>query len=322
MTTGVLLCGYGGPDSLDAVGPFMRNLMGVEPSPELLDRVTMRYLAIGGASPLTGIAVQIAQDLEAELDKQGSPMPVVVGMAYWSPFIGEALADLKTKGCDRIIAVTLSPFESKIAHGKYREAIDAAATELGGLEIVEAPLVSELEEFAAYFAGATAVALTDVTPNEGMMIVFSAHSLPVTDLIDDDPYVAGLHRTANAVAVKLGLSEGSVRSFDMIGGIETLGSDEAPRGWYLAYQSKGNRPGEWLGPDMDHVIDAVVGTEIKGLVVCPIGFMTDHMETLYDLDIVAAGRALDADLEFVRVPVPNSHPSLIEPIARMLSELA
>jgi ferrochelatase len=322
MKTGVLVCGYGGPDSLDAVGPFMKNLMGFEPTPELLERVKRRYLAIGGASPLTGIAIGIAEKLEEALGQQGHPMPVVVGMAYWQPFIADALAHLKDQGCERVIAVALSPFESKIAHGKYRASIDEAAERIGGIEIVEAPLVSELDQYAAYFAGATAVSLTDIKPNEGIIIVFSAHSLPESDLVEDDPYVAGLRQIANSVALRLGLSEGSDGSFPMIGGIETFGSAEAPRAWYLAYQSKGNRPGAWLGPDLDDVIASLVGTEAKGVVVTPIGFMTDHMETLYDLDIVAAGKALDAGLEFVRTEVPNDHPSLIEAIARSVAELA
>jgi len=322
VKTGVLLCGYGGPDSLDAVGPFMTNLMGSEPSPELLERVKYRYLAIGGESPLTEIAQGIAEKLDNALDKLGQPMPVVVGMAYWRPFIADALAQLRELGCERVIAVALSAFESKIAHGKYRAAIDEAAREIGGLEIVEAPLVSELEEYVDFFAGSTAVALTDLEPNEGMIIVFSAHSLPESDLVADDPYVQGLRRTANAVAVKLGLSEGVDAAYPMIGGIETFGSSEAPRAWFLAYQSKGNRPGAWLGPDVDDVIASLAGTEAKGAVVVPIGFMTDHMETLYDLDIVSAGKALDADLAFMRAYVPNDHNSLIEAIARSIAAIA
>jgi len=322
MKTGVLLCGYGGPDSLDAVGPFMKNLMGFEPTPELLERVRLRYLAIGGSSPLTSIAVGIAEKLEEALDQQGSPMPVVVGMAYWQPYIADALANLKSLGCERVIAVTLSPFESKIAHGKYRAAIDEAAQTIGGIDIVEAPLVSELEEYTEYFAGATAVSLTDIKPNDGIIVVFSAHSLPESDLVDDDPYVAGLRRIANSVALRLGLPEGNDEAYPMIGGIEAFGSAEPPRAWYLAYQSKGNRPGAWLGPDLDDVVASLVGTEVKGVVVTPIGFMTDHMETLYDLDIVSAGKALDAGLEFMRAEVPNDHPSLIEAIARSVADLA
>lgn len=322
MRTGVLLTGYGGPDSLDAVGPFMKNLMGVEPSEELLERVRRRYLAIGGASPLTGIAAEIAQAIEEELDELGTPMPVVIGMAYWHPFITDGLAQLKELGCDRVITVSLSAYETKIAHGKYREAIDAAVSEIGGIEVVEAPLVSTFDGYADFFAGATAVGLSDVEPNEGMVLVFSAHSLPETDLIDDDPYVAGLKQTANAIAVKLGLPEGADSTPELLGGMEIFGSFGPPRPWCFAYQSKGNRPCTWLGPDLDDVIAALGDSAASGVVVVPIGFMTDHMETLYDLDIVAADKAYTSDLEFARIPVPNDHPMVVKPIAVALSELA
>ena len=322
MSTGVLLTGYGGPDSLEAVGPFMTNLMGVEPSEELLERVRRRYLAIGGSSPLTGIAADIAQAIEEELTELGTPMPVVIGMAYWHPFIIDGLTELKALGCDRVIAVSMSAFETQIAHGKYRKAIDAAVQQIGGLEVVEAPLVSEFEGYADFFAGATSVGLTDIEPNEGIVLVFSAHSLPETDLVEDDPYVAGLRRTANSVALKLGLSEGSDGTADLLGGMEVFGSFEPPRPWCFAYQSKGNRPCTWLGPDLDDVIVALGESAARGVVVVPIGFMTDHMETLYDLDIVAADKAFSADLEFMRIPVPNNHPMVVKPIAAMLSELA
>jgi len=322
MKTGVLLCGYGGPDSLEAVGPFMKNLTGAEPSPELLARVQRRYLAIGGSSPLTGIAREIAGDLMTKLGDLGSPMPVEVGMAYWRPFVAEGLAQLKALGCVRIIVVTMSPFESKIAHGKYRTAIDEAAAQIGGIEIVEASLVSELEEYAGFFAASTAYSLTEMGSSEGMAIVFSAHSLPESDLVEDDPYVAGLQATANKVAVALALPAGEIVQHEMLGGIETLGSTSGERPWFLAYQSKGARPGAWLGPDLEDVIKALVVSGARGAVVVPIGFMTDHMETLYDLDIVAAGEALGADFEFVRAEVPNSHPLLVEAIAKNLAALA
>ncbi len=153
-------------------------------------------------------------------------------------------------------------------------------------------------------------------------LVFSAHSLPESDLTEDDPYVAGLERTANSVALKLGLTEGAHAASPLLKGIEIFGCSDAPRAWFLAYQSKGNRPGAWIGPELDEVLEALAATQIKGVAVCPIGFMTDHMETRYDLDIVAAGKALDLDIEFVRVPVPNEHPVLVDAIARELVKLA
>ncbi len=141
--TGVLITGFGGPDSLDAVAPFMCNLMGRDPSDELVERVCRRYLAIGGSSPLAEIAGSIAVKLSEELSDDDETWPIEVGMRYWHPFIEDGLGRLKEVGCDRVVAVSLSPFESKVATEAYREAI-AEASESLGIEVIEAPLVSDI----------------------------------------------------------------------------------------------------------------------------------------------------------------------------------
>lgn len=320
--TGVLIAGFGGPDCLDAVGPFMCNLMGREPSEQLLEQVKTRYLAIGGSSPLGEIAAGIAAALSDELKDQGEPMPVVVGMCYWRPYIDDALAALKNGGVSRVIVVSLSPFESKVAQQAYRDIINETAERLGGLEIVEAPLVSELTAFTDYMATSTAAALTDLDPVEGAVIVFTAHSLPEEDLEEDDPYVAGLRRVADTVAERLGLGAGAEgQSSDVLGGLPVYGSPGPDRPWFLVYQSKGRKPGTWLGPDLDDFIEACATSGVPSIVVSPIGFLTDHMETLYDLDIVAADKALTSGVEFMRAPVPNDEPSLIKAIAEAVLDL-
>ncbi len=318
--TGVLLVGFGGPDSLDAVSPFMCNLMGREPSDELVTRVCNRYLAIGGSSPLPQIAASIAQKLKVELMRTGEIYPVEVGMRYWHPYIEDALGRLKAEGCDRVVTVSLSPFESKVAQQAYRDAIAEAATALGSLEIVEAPLISTLPAFAEYMAGSTAAGIMDVEPNEGAIVAFTAHSLPGSDLSDDDPYVSGLRSVATQVADILGLQPGvDDAGHPMFEEFRAFGSSDRPRAWYLVYQSKGNKPGEWLGPDLDELIDACAASGVPAIVAVPIGFVTDHMETLYDLDIVAAGRALDHGVEFLRAAVPNDDDDLVAAIAAAIT---
>jgi len=320
--TGVLLLGFGGPESIDAVRPFMCNLMDREPSDELVETVCRRYLAIGGGSPLPNIAASIAAGLEERLGQEGSPAPVRVGMRYWHPFIADAVADLMSLGCDKIVAVSLSPFESKAASGAYREAIEAVVVEHGHLEIVEAPLLSKSQEFIEFFAGSTAVAIDDLQPNEGAVVVFTAHSLPEEDLIENDPYVQGLEDVAQAIAEKLGMGLGYPGAGGQtLEGFTALGTTADPRAWFLAYQSKGARPGGWLGPQLDDLIPAVAASEYSAIVVVPIGFATDHMETLYDLDIVAAGAAIDADLEFMRAAVPNDDPRILDAIATVVAPL-
>lgn len=320
--TGVLLLGFGGPDSLDAVRPFMCNLMDREPSDELVAKVCMRYLAIGGASPLPMIASEMAKGLESRLADKGHPVPVRVGMRYWHPFIDASFAELVGLGCDRIVTVSLSPFESKAASGAYREALDEVRTLHPDVEIVESPLVSDLDAFVDYMAGATAVAIEDVEPSDGAIVVFTAHSLPEADLQADDPYVDGLQRTAQAIATKLGMGEGRANAGGaLFSEFRAFGSDEAPRAWFLVYQSKGQRPGAWLEPDLEALIDAAAASKVKALVVTPIGFLTDHMETLYDLDIVAADHTLSSDLEWMRAPVVNDAPQVLDAIANELFEL-
>lgn len=320
--TGVVLLGFGGPESLDDVQPFMCNLMDREPSDELVERVCRRYLAIGGASPLPGIAAAIANGLEERLVAAGHAVPVRVGMRYWHPFITDTLSELVAQGCDRIVTVSLSPFESKAASGAYREAIEAFAAENASVEFVEAPLISDTDEYVQFFARSTAVAITDLEPDEGAIVVFTAHSLPLDDLVDNDPYEAGLQKTAQAVAAMLGLAHGRPDVGDkMLAGFSAFGAAEPPRAWFMAYQSKGARPGGWLEPDLDALIDAAAASEVKALVVVPIGFMTDHMETLYDLDIVAAGKALDNDLEFMRAAVPNDDVGILDAMADLIAPL-
>jgi ferrochelatase len=320
--TGVLLLGFGGPESIDSVRPFMCNLMDREPSDELVETVCRRYLAIGGGSPLPEIAQSIAEGLEERLGQKGKPAPVRVGMRYWHPFIADAVAELMELGCDRIVTYSLSPFESKAASGAYREAIEAVVAEHGHLEIVEAPLLSTNEEFADYFAGSTAVAIEDLEPNDGAIVVFTAHSLPLADLVDNDPYVLGLEDVAQQIAEKLGMARGHPDAgTSKLGGFSALGTTEHPRAWFLAYQSKGARQGGWLGPQLDDLIPAVAASNYNAIVVVPIGFTTDHMETLYDLDIVAAGAALDADVEFMRAKVPNDDPRILDAITEVVAPL-
>ncbi|MDZ4170363.1 MAG: ferrochelatase [Coriobacteriia bacterium] len=322
VKTGVLITGFGGPNSIEAVAPFMCNLMGQEPSEELVTRVCARYLAIGGSSPLNEIAKGIARKMESSLQAGGHDVPVAVGMRYWDPYIGDALAGLRERGCERVITVSLSPFESKVAHGAYREAVDEAVASLGGMTVIEAPLVSTLDAFASFYAMSTAATLVEVENNEGLVLAFTAHSLPEGDLVQDDPYVGGLRAVADAVVEQLGLEPGvEDAGAPIFESFQAYGAAKAPRPWFLVYQSKGNRPGGWLGPDIDELIDAVAASGAHGLVVVPIGFLTDHMETLYDLDIVAAGRAYDSGLEFVRAPAPNDEDSVIDAVTASVLSL-
>jgi ferrochelatase len=319
---GVILLGFGGPDSIEAVEPFMCALMGRTPSPELVERICGNYNAIGGKSPLADIANDIAEGLSATLGDAGHDVPVRVGMRYWHPYIADALRGLADEGCTRVVTVSLSPFESKVASGQYRLAIEEALDSIGGIEIVEAPLISELPAFMDYLAESTRFTLAQLPAADSAVVAFTAHSLPVADLDADDPYVAGLQRVASGIAQRLGWAGGTAGAgAQLLGGLEAFGTTDGSQPWLLVYQSKGARPGAWLEPNLEVLIDSAGSAGIKSIAVCPIGFVTDHMETLFDLDTVAAARANDAGLAFGRASVPNDDPVIVKALAEAVSRL-
>ncbi len=322
--SGVLLVGFGGPDSIESVRPFMCELMGREPSDEVVDEVCMRYLAIGGSSPLPEIAQGIASALSEKLaEMTGSSIPVAVGMRYTAPFIRDAVAALSDAGVESVVMVSLSPFESKVTHGAYREAIAEAMEGHDSMQLLEAPLIGSLEAFAEFASASGIAALGKLESPAGALVVFSAHSLPLSDLSNDDPYVKGLRQAVDRAAEYAGWEHGrDDQGEPLLEGISTygaLGGEKQP--WVLAYQSKGKRPGEWLVPSVEEVIDAAHAANVPSIAMIPIGFMTDHLETLYDIDIEAAGRAYDYDMDFARGPVPNDHEHLIESLAGVIRPL-
>ncbi|MBF4509502.1 MAG: ferrochelatase [Aeromicrobium sp.] len=310
---GVLITGFGGPDCPEAVGPFMRNLMGREPAPELVSRVRARYEAIGGCSPLGATARLFAERVQAALGARGVGADARVGMRYWEPYIGPAVDALVKGGAERIVTVALSPFETHVTHGEYRAAVEAAVAGHPGVTVAEAPLLSALPVYAELHAQAARAALETLGVPDAP-IVFSAHSLPIADVTGDDSYTGGLEACAEQVASALGLGAGSVNA-EVYPGVTAYGCASGPRRWLVAYQSKGARGGEWLGPDTDDVIAAVAREGAAGMVVVPLGFATEHMETLYDLDIVAVQVARDAGIAFARSSAPDAHRVLTDAVA-------
>lgn len=339
--TGVLLTAFGGPDCLDAVAPFMCSIMGAEPSEEMLHDARIKYLTIGGFSPLPAMAERIAAELERMLnglkpaeinDDEGGVLgawggvmasartdedvriPVAVGMLHAEPSIADAIARLADAGVREVVVASLSPFEAEATTGAYRAAVAEALSAHPGMRSIEAAAYHRSDDFVGLFAESlsTVIQDADVLQNKGI-VVFTAHSLPVADIDADPSYVDQLRETAAAVAAGAGLGEPS--GFTALAGIEAFGGPGLTAPWLIAFQSKGRRGGEWLGPDLDDVIDAALADGYALVVVCPIGFAVDHMETLYDLDVLAAERVLLADCEFARVAAPNTNPRMIEALA-------
>jgi len=319
--TGVLLTAFGGPDSLESVGPFMARFIGREPSPGLVASAQKKYRAIGGSSPLPGVAAEIAALLEHHLVMRGHDVVVRAGMRYWEPSIGSALEELQAEGATRIVMVPLSAFESQVTCESFRTCALDAAQGLAIGEVCEVPVLHRAPEYRDFFGHACLHAL-DRIDAERPLVIMTAHSLPVADLVPDDPYPGGLREVAGAVALIAGLAEGTDFSDDeRLSSVSAFGALDGPVSWLQCYQSKGARPGEWLGPDLGDVMGRAAVSGYDAVVVVPIGFAIDHMETLWDLDIEAAGRAAELGITYVRTPAPNSDDSFVEALCRSVEPL-
>ena len=308
-TVGVLITAFGGPDRLESVGPFMRNLMGREPSAEMVERAQRKYAAIGACSPLPGLAARLAEGLELRMAEAGRSADVRVGMRYWRPPIAGSFAELVDGGARRVVALSLSPFESAVSSGAYRSAVAEAAGLHPGVEVTEAPSFFDAPDFIAALAQGARDACERLDASNPF-VVFTAHSLPADDAERDPAYVVQLRATAAAVAASIGLPAGR-NEVDLVS-VQPAFGHGGDHPWVLAYQSRGMAPGRWLGPAIEEVIEAAAASGHDGIAACPIGFATDHMETLYDLDVVAAEKAREAGLAFVRAAVPNASPLLVE----------
>ncbi len=223
-------------------------------------------------------------------------VPVVVGFRYTPPMIGDVLEKLYADGVRKVVGVSLSPFESKSTNTAYSSAVDAALPGLPGLEMDYACAFGAMPEFVELHREQLASVLARTDCDGGTVLtVFTAHSLPVADLETPERYATGLRTVASEIARGLGLEAGDEFSAsERLPGLASFGAPDAERAWLLAYQSKGQRPGEWLGPDIAEVMETAAANGFTQIVVSPIGFATEHMETRYDLDIVEAQRAAEA----------------------------
>jgi ferrochelatase len=216
--------------------------------------------------------------------------------------------------------VSLSPFESKVSCGAYRAAAHEAVSGLTITSLCETGSLSATEGFRAHHAAELRRALGQAAVGSPL-VVMTAHSLPESDLEQADPYVTGLRQVADAVAEHAGLEVGSERDgVAGLAGIEAWGSGATGAPWVLAYQSKGVRPGAWLAPDIDDVMRAGAEAGHTKVILVPIGFATDHMETMYDLDVVAEAKARDLGIDFVRTAVPNDNELLISALEQLVEQ--
>jgi protoporphyrin/coproporphyrin ferrochelatase len=285
---------YGSPRDLDDVGAYLTRIRGGrEPAPELLAEFRRRYASIG-MSPLIDITRQQADGLRQTL---GAPFLVAAGMRFSEPSVAAAVDELVAGGAQRLLGVILSPQYSPTLMGGYHQALAQAAGPLPS-RTVEAwhlnpafihTLASRIRAALAGFADA---------PRLRVPVLLTAHSLP-RRVVDREPgYVQQLQETARAVAAA---------------------ADLAPDRWFFVYQSAGHTPEEWLKPDLLDVLPDLAAAGHRDVVVAPVQFLADHLETLYDIDVAGREQAAQAGIErFVRVEAPNAAPDFIAALASVV----
>jgi protoporphyrin/coproporphyrin ferrochelatase len=284
-TIDVALLAFGGPESTAKVPDFLARMTGRPADPQMVAVVEQRYLQIGGGSPLPEITRRQAVALQANMLAQlGVGVRVRPGLLYSEPTVADSLKGLDLQSA---VALPMSPYSSRLTTDAYRKALDAA----GGVEV---PLVDGWfadRRFVAAVSARIAEALDCADINE-YALVFTAHSVPMDIVMEGDPYADQIQQTvAQLVAVT------------------------APGDWRLGFQSKGRRGGDWLGPEVDDVVRELAEAGWKKLLVVPVGFVSDHVETLYDLDIVLRAVVEGLGLRYQRTQALNDSPRFIEAMA-------
>ncbi|MBI1736049.1 MAG: ferrochelatase [Candidatus Rokubacteria bacterium] len=292
----VLLIAFGGPTAPADVRPFLDNVTrGRRVPPERLELVVRQYERIGGRSPLNDLTFAQARALEGALAAAGHPLPVHVGMRNWHPYLHETLADLAARGVRRVRGVILSPLRSEASWDRYIDDVRAAQARVASAPAVDiAPAWSGHRRYLDAVAARAAAALAEVPDAERARtpLVFTAHSIPVA-MADASPYLSDLSEAARAVAERLGHPAFAV-----------------------AYQSRSGNPREpWLEPDVNDVLRRLADAGEKHAVVVPLGFVVDHVEVLYDLDVRARETAAAAGIALHRAATVSDHPDFIAALA-------
>ena len=315
----VLLLGFGGPEGQDDVIPFLRNVTRGRGIPESrLEAVATHYRARGGISPVNEQNRALKSALESELAGRGIDLPVYWGNRNWVPYLGDAVAEAAAAGHTRLLALTTSAYSSYSSCRQYREDLAQAAahTALAGRVTLDAvrpyfdhpgfvtPFIDGLRTALAALAGRN-VATGDTH------ILFTTHSIPSADAAASGPRDVGWGPGGAYVAQHRAVAEVIMAALP-----ETGRPD-----WSLAYQSRSGPAGmPWLEPDVNDAISGLAAAGGTAVVVVPLGFISDHMEVIWDLDTEAAATAAAHGLAFLRVPTPGLHPAFVAGLVDLLLE--
>jgi ferrochelatase len=303
----VLLLAHGTPETVAQIPEYLRNVVSGRPLPQaVIEEIQHRYALIG-SSPLTELTLQHAALVEAELAASGQAARVYVGMRNWRPYIPDVVRQMRVDGVEEAAVICLAPQNSRTSVGLYRRAVEAEAA---GLRIdftagwARHPLL--IEAFAERLRPAVASFSAEV--GAPVPVLFTAHSVPCRTIQAPaasegqprlwpgqgaDPYAEEAKQTAALVAAQ-------------VPGIPQ---------WWFAFQSQGASGGPWIGPTVEQTLDAIAGAGVKNLILQPIGFLCDHVEILYDVDILFRGYALKLGIRLERPESLNASPTLAEAVA-------
>jgi ferrochelatase len=280
----VVLMAYGSPAEPEDIRPYLEDIRGGRPvSDEAVEELAERYRRIGGRSPLDEVTEAQRAALERELR-----LPVFVGMKHWRPRIADAVEAALAAGATRILGLVLAPHYSRLSIGGYRERLEQAVD--GRAELV---LTESWHDHAPFVE----VLARRVRSAEGW-VVFTAHSLPERILAEGDPYREQLLETARLVAERAGLER-----------------------WSFAFQSASAGGEPWLGPDVLEELERLSREGVRRVLVAPIGFVSDHLEILWDLDVEAQEKARELELELERIESLNDDPAFVRALAVVVERM-
>ncbi len=274
---------YGSPERPEDIPAYFSDIRGGQPVPqEAVDELVERYRRIGGTSPLNRITEAQRASLE-----EATGLPVYVGMKHWRPWIPEAVEQAVGDGAERLVGLVLAPHYSHISIGGYRDRLEQGLDRRAELVFVES-----WHDHEPYIA-----LLADRVRGTDAHVVFTAHSLPERIIAEGDPYRDQLLETSRLVAERAGIST-----------------------WSFAFQSESPTGEPWLGPDILVELESLCERGVRTVLVAPVGFVSDHLEILWDLDVEACEKAAELGLELDRIDSPNDDPAFIRALADLVEK--
>jgi ferrochelatase len=298
VTTGVLVMAYGGPDSLEEIPGYLADIRAGRPtSSEILEEITENYRAIGGRSPLLEVS---RRQVDALAEALGDGYRCYLGMRHWSPWIEDVVGEMVEDGITHAVGLVLAPHFSALSVARYQQKVaDGLDLYRARIEFEHVPSYHDAPGLIEAFAARVSEGLSHWSEGDRdrVRVVFTAHSLPERVLANGDPYGAQCLETARLVAERAGVP--------------------AAR-WSWSYQSAGRTPERWAGPDLGEHLVELAATGVRDVVVIPVGFVSDHVEILFDVDIRARAVADELGMRLERPPALNDDPVFIEALAELV----